>query len=254
MLRFPFVAVLAGLLFPIAPRHAEGAPSLPIIPKPVSIEQSPGTFAISKATTVIAGSGAEDEAGELSRRLQVLAHQPCPLSRGAGGESTIALQLDRSLADKLGTEGYQLSIKPGRILITAPTTAGLFYGGVSLSQLVNADGASIPCAEITDYPRFGWRGMMLDCARHFRSKQFIERFLDLLALRGLTGPPGSAGSSWGALTISGGSHRGVSLEWKGASGSMEPGAMLRREITLRYKVFRRFNSFGVRMLVLCHAK
>jgi hexosaminidase len=99
--------------------------------------------------------------------------------KSAGDSTSIRLALNRSLKH-LGDEGYRLKIEPRAIEISAPKPAGLFYGIQSLRQL--ATGArTIPCAEIEDRPRFGWRGMLLDCCRHFMTVDLVKRYIDLLA-------------------------------------------------------------------------
>ena len=93
---------------------------------------------------------------------------------------------------RLGTEGYRLSIQPDQILVQSNTPAGLFYGLQTLRQLLPAEIEStqpvsniswqIPAYEIEDNPRFTWRGMHLDVCRHFFPKEFIKKYLDILAL------------------------------------------------------------------------
>ena len=77
-------------------------------------------------------------------------------------------------ADNLPAGGYSLAITPQKITITGKG-AGLFYGVQSLIQLLPLDMAAtakIPCAQIDDYPRFGYRGLMLDVSRHFFGVEF----------------------------------------------------------------------------------
>ncbi|MER5422347.1 beta-N-acetylhexosaminidase [Streptosporangium roseum] len=77
----------------------------------------------------------------------------------------------------LGEEGYRLDITPGGVELTAGGPAGRFYGSKTLSQL----GPLVPYGTIEDRPRFAWRGVMLDVARHFMPKAFVLRLIDLLA-------------------------------------------------------------------------
>lgn len=80
------------------------------------------------------------------------------------------------------TEGYVLRITPKRIEITASDSAGLFYGRQSLKQLAERKGATaIECATVTDYPRFAYRGLMVDVSRHFRSVEFLKKQIDAMA-------------------------------------------------------------------------
>jgi hexosaminidase len=104
---------------------------------------------------------------------------------------TIALELEKD-PSKLGDEGYTLRVTPRRILIRAKEPAGLFYGIQTLRQLLpeqvfsktKVEGVKwkVPCVRITDYPRFCWRGLLVDPARHFIPKQDMMRFIDIMAL------------------------------------------------------------------------
>jgi hexosaminidase len=91
----------------------------------------------------------------------------------------------------LGNEGYTLSVTPKNIIIKANKPAGIFYGVQTLMQLLPAEIESnvlvkdiawkAPCVEITDYPRFGWRGLMLDVSRHFFTKKEVEAYIDQMS-------------------------------------------------------------------------
>jgi hexosaminidase len=102
-----------------------------------------------------------------------------------GMTNSIKLNLLNTPMTVLGNEGYSLSVKPDQIQINANKPAGLFYGIQSLMQLVpNDDGSkviNIPSAEVTDYPRFGWRGLMLDVSRHFFTINEVKQFIDAMA-------------------------------------------------------------------------
>ena len=79
---------------------------------------------------------------------------------------------------KIPAEGYTLDVTRTRVKAVASTPAGLFYARQTLAQL-EQDG-SIPCVRIKDYPRFHWRGLMIDCSRHFMSVEQIKRHIDIL--------------------------------------------------------------------------
>jgi hexosaminidase len=91
----------------------------------------------------------------------------------------------------LGEEGYELEVTEKGVVLRAAQPGGLFYGVQTLRQLLPPQIESrkkvlgvkwtIPCVEITDKPRFGWRGSLLDCCRHFMSTDFVKRYIDLLA-------------------------------------------------------------------------
>ena len=82
-----------------------------------------------------------------------------------------------------GPEAYGLQVTPHRITVSATTAAGLFYGAVTLWQLLppGSDRGQIPAQTIRDAPKYPWRGLMLDSARHFQSPAFIRSMLDWMA-------------------------------------------------------------------------
>jgi hexosaminidase len=92
----------------------------------------------------------------------------------------------------LAAEGYQLSVAPDSVLITGSTSAGVFYGIESLLQLLPPQAMAqqpvsgvawvAPCVLVQDQPRFGWRGLELDVARHFVNKEEVKHILDAMAL------------------------------------------------------------------------
>jgi hexosaminidase len=163
---------------------------LALIPEPVSQQLSPGHFVL-PASILIEARDQHD----LSQTLQDLkAHLSVPtgysvtISSTASPDATVRLVLNKTPDNMLGTEGYTLSVTPKTILIRANQPAGLFYGIQTLYQLLPKEIEShelvknilwqAPCATITDYPRFGWRGLMFDVARHFFTKQEVKGFID----------------------------------------------------------------------------
>jgi hexosaminidase len=108
-----------------------------------------------------------------------------------GSGNAIILRINNTQDPILGNEGYTLRINSKDIIIAANQPNGIFYGMQTLMQLLPPAAESrtaipsvkweIPCAEITDYPRFGWRGLMLDVSRHFFSKEFVEKYIDEMA-------------------------------------------------------------------------
>jgi len=88
-----------------------------------------------------------------------------------------------------GAEGYSLDIDERGARITASSDAGLFYGAISLWQLISANGetgsATLQPLHVVDKPRFAWRGLMLDSARHYQSPAFVEQMIDWMALHKL---------------------------------------------------------------------
>ena len=86
-------------------------------------------------------------------------------------------------------EGFSLTIQKKGIVIVGGSSAGVFYGIQTLRKSMNLTQCQTVCemepVEIIDAPRFAWRGMHLDCSRHFFSIGFLKKFIDLLALHNM---------------------------------------------------------------------
>jgi hexosaminidase len=182
----------AGLLASPGPGTAS-ADTLPFLPKPASAKAEPGRFLLTSESRILVDSSEECmHLGEyLSQVIRQTARIILPISlRGGDGSSspnTIVLTTDKSKAS-LGPEGYELGITPREIRIRSISGAGIFYGIQTLRQLMPEPVAeqarpaiALPCLRIEDRPRFGWRGLNLDCGRHFMSKEYVKRTIDLLA-------------------------------------------------------------------------
>ncbi|MBT2450686.1 beta-N-acetylhexosaminidase [Streptomyces sp. ISL-43] len=141
-----------------------------------------------------AGPGTGGTAGWLRRELGAATGWalPAPVRGEAYGERpVIRLALRPGIARDTGAESYELHVAPGLVLLEGADAAGLFYAAQTLRQLLGAHayrraplpGAvwRLPYGDIADGPRFGWRGMMLDVARHFTPKDGVLRHIDLLA-------------------------------------------------------------------------
>ena len=166
------------------------AQKISIIPEPVSVKPSNGTFKLPANITLDAPSGkeADQTISFLTERLT----KPTgyKITRNSSNP-TIKLALNSSADATLGKEGYKLSVTPTNIVITANQPAGLYYGAQSLVQLFPAEieGSSktdnvnweAPAVEVMDYPRFGWRGLMFDVSRHFFTKNEVFHFIDDMA-------------------------------------------------------------------------
>src|ERR1051326_3887432 len=169
---------------------SQSAPSINIIPLPVSTVPKTGVFTITNGTAIQISSSVPDVnrvADFLSEALAVPAGFKLPVTNKT---SNAAIHLNiLSNADKtLGDEGYKLSVTPNAVTVSANKPAGLFYGVQTILQLLPKEIESksqvknvkwvIPAVEITDYPRFGWRGLMFDVSRHFFTKQDVKQFID----------------------------------------------------------------------------
>jgi len=163
-----------------------------LIPKPVSAVKRDGSFTISSSTVIEYNKG--DSAAiqvslyfaELLKKkgINAITQEFSETSKGS-----IFFTSD-NVSDTLGNEGYELIVNKEGIVIKAITGTGYFYAVQTLRQLMpegfEKDGATfskltIPAYTIVDKPRFQWRGMNFDCCRHFMTKEFVKRYIDLLA-------------------------------------------------------------------------
>jgi len=163
-----------------------------LIPRPVRLEWRAGTFEIGPGTVIAARGDAVLEARKLAEALRASTGHPLRTARANPSRDCLALWLDPALAARLGPEGYRLSVTSNRVDIRAAAPAGLFYGGITFRQLLPPESlglrASRPiawraaCVEIEDRPRFAWRGLLLDVARHYMPPEFIRKLMDVAAL------------------------------------------------------------------------
>ena len=197
---------VAAILLSLSGNGLAAAAATPpaIIPEPQQIQLQEGSFQLQPArhflglfphggTRIIADAGARATAGFLAEQLRKSTGYKLSISSGNGTESPGNILLTTNQADaQLGDEGYALTVTPESVVIRAPHEAGLFYGMQTLLQLfppavfstniASAVNWQIPCVQIQDWPRFKWRGFMLDVSRHFFNKSEVETVLDLMAL------------------------------------------------------------------------
>lgn len=187
------IALLAILIASCSKIHSKSEYS--IVPMPNQIEPKSGEFTIDK-NTIIAFDGSLDSAAKcvvagFASDLSKVTGFDITVEEGDGGQNTIFF---RTNADMAG-EAYQLDIEQKRIDIAAADAPGFFYAIQTLKQLLPAqiygdsaaDGIEwkANCAYINDAPRFGYRGMHLDIARHMFSVDEVKSFIDLLAMHKL---------------------------------------------------------------------
>jgi hexosaminidase len=169
-----------------------------IIPQPQELTLGGGVFTLAPGTRIFTDAAAGDTGKFLAGRLRPstgygleiqAAGSFDPAALPAGGILLTTNQADETL----GEEGYALTVNSNTVVIRAPAPAGLFYGVQTLLQLlppqifsakvVSGADWQLPCVRIRDWPRFKWRGLMLDVSRHFFNKQEVEQMLDAMALR-----------------------------------------------------------------------
>jgi hexosaminidase len=166
---------------------AARAQSLDVTPRPLSAGTLGGApVAVAGGADVATPIG---DAGALAAadylRDMTLRSRGLALRLAPGAAKRARIVFTRDGAADLGPEGYALTARDGQARIVARTDAGLFYGAVTLWRLMTADGgkgaATLQPVEITDRPRFAWRGLLLDSARHYQSPAFIEQLIDRMA-------------------------------------------------------------------------
>lgn len=152
-----------------------------VIPLPENIVAMPGVFKLKATTPIIASEGAETTGELFAKGVQTQLGLTLKIKSPDTG-SGIFFRLDPHFS--LGDEAYEIAVSLDKIIVTASAAAGLFYGGVTLVQMARPawDGWEIPCASVSDHPRFEWRGLMLDEARHFLGKEYVLHLLDAMAL------------------------------------------------------------------------
>jgi hexosaminidase len=156
--------------------------TVPLIPKPkfLLLEKAP-SFSITNQTVLLAPKG-NKEIKYLKEIIQsqlgyALAVSPITLK----SKNYIELTLNPNI--KTGSEEYKIVVNSNKILIEAANSEGLFYGILTLNQLLNYySNKQIPALKIVDKPKLKWRGMHLDVARHFFPKSDIKKYIDYLAL------------------------------------------------------------------------
>ncbi len=165
--------------------------SITLIPQPQHLTPGEGYFVISPTTQLIAPAPAQEVADYLAGWLRRATDFPIPIvNTSTHAADVIQFHLNPSGSD-YGAEGYHLRVTRQQIEIEASQLAGLFYAVQTLRQLLPAEletahvrGATltVPSVEIQDYPRFGWRGLLLDVGRHFFPVSFVKKLLDTMAL------------------------------------------------------------------------
>ncbi len=178
--------IIALVCLSLSLSYASSAQKPSIIPIPTEASYPAGKFTLPTSISISGPSDPQMKVAyaTLVGKLKVATGRPVALK--SVGAATIQLQLVSNA--KLGAEGYELLVNSNGVKIKANKLAGLFYGIQTLYQLLPKEIESklvakgvqwtIPYAQITDTPRFAWRGQMFDVARHFFSKEDVKKFID----------------------------------------------------------------------------
>lgn len=184
------VVATDGMVFNQTANHAHS--EIAIIPEPVTVIKQEGHFVLPQSILIQANKSTElkQSITFLQERLGIPTGYFVSSTAAATTSASIRLVLNDRNDALIGAEGYHLQVSPQQITITANKPAGIFYGVQTLIQLLPKEIESkeevkdikwqIPCINITDYPRLGWRGLMFDVARHFFTKEEVKQYIDAM--------------------------------------------------------------------------
>ncbi len=183
---FVLVFVLSFINF-----YANASEKIQIIPQPVKMMQHKGEYILPKKMDIVLNSsenGIKKLAKQFAEKIAKATGYQVGIHENEKDNPVIHLFINSTYNSEINEEGYQLYVNKKGVLIYANKPAGLFYGLQTLLQLmpneiesktlINKNNWSIPFVEITDYPRFEWRGMLFDVTRHFFTKQEVKDFID----------------------------------------------------------------------------
>ena len=183
--------VFVGVLSLLVVEHDLAAAQSPsVIPNPAALTSQHGEFRLTATTSIVVPAN-DREAKRVAQYFSDLVLRTrglhLPVRTGPPSDGNISFQ--RAGSDKSGGEAYLLDATTTRITISARAANGLFYGATTLWQLLSGspgtDTPIVHAVKIADAPRFAWRGVMLDSARHFQSPEFIRNYIDWMALHKL---------------------------------------------------------------------
>lgn len=186
---------ILGLSLSVPARGADTADTevLSLVPKPSSLERREGRFVLDSQAKIFVSRGDEKflpMAERLAKSIRMRTRQPIEIQRKVAGAQAKQIRFVHAEAPRrFGEEGYEISVQTDGVRLVAATPAGMFYAALTFGQLLDAcpetgsniRSLSVPCVRIEDRPRFPWRAMHLDVARHFFDKQFVKRYIDYLA-------------------------------------------------------------------------
>jgi len=164
-----------------------------LIPAPVSYESIKGSFVLDKTVSIDIKTDNEQVKNYFSvfqARLKNLKIELVAGSVNSKKARSIVLTLLDKRVDEIGEEGYMLEINTDNVIIKSNNPNGIFNGLQTLEQLIidkyvknkTATSWELSGCKIIDYPRFGWRGLMLDVSRHFFSVEDVKAYIDLMSL------------------------------------------------------------------------
>ena len=183
--RYIVLVLIFPLFFGCSTEKKKKEKDMNIIPKPVSQKQLKSEFILGGETKIISESSELKQSADfLQNYIAEKYGLQTEVSEETADENYILLSVTDTMQNK---EGYRLQVMDSGIEITGASGDGVFYGIQTFLQLLPAksrqkEQIAVQAADITDYPRFEWRGMHLDVCRHFFSVDFIKKMLDVMAM------------------------------------------------------------------------
>lgn len=154
-----------------------------VVPLPQSIvEQKGAPFILEEGVEILASPALQREAEFLKQYIKEVTWNDLPIAQKREKKVRyIELSVSPTVKEK---EGYVMTVSQKGVTIQGGSAAGVFYGIQTLRKAIK-EGVIMNPVIITDAPRFCYRGMHLDCSRHFFSTDFVKKFIDLLALHNM---------------------------------------------------------------------
>ena len=191
MIRLLILAAMLSAFVGVA-SAAEPASAWSLLPQPAEMHPAAkGAVTVSEGDRVLVQAGEPQTLAVVQRFAALVAatrglHLRVETQADKESPAAIVFRLDPH-ADVANDAGYRIAIGDGKIEVTARAARGLFYGGVTVWQLLTPDAtrnapARVADGSIVDHPRFAWRGLMLDSARHFQSVADIKKLIDWMSL------------------------------------------------------------------------
>ena len=174
--------VLVALMLGIGMRAGDPA-NYEVVPRPQSIVEKAGNaFILEEGVQILAPAALQNEALFLKQYLKDVTWNDLPIvAQRAKKGRYIELAVSPAVKER---EGYVMTVTASGVTIQGGAAAGVFYGIQTLRKALK-EGPVMNPVVITDAPRFQWRGMHLDCSRHFFPVAFVKKFIDLLALHNM---------------------------------------------------------------------
>jgi len=179
-MKLEFTFILCFIFVAASPNYAE---DLNIIPKPVSEITTNEKYILQNGSDIFINSDDRE-----LRRLAVLLKNNLLERTGIKigikkGKANKGILLELNKKSSIKSDGYELTIDSKMVKLSGKSCNGIFYGIQTLYEILRKDRVLyFPGCKVIDYPRYSYRGFMLDASRHFQSVQFVKKILDMMAL------------------------------------------------------------------------